>query len=161
MIYYNASDVAANKKYLTPEMKDYITTDGCRRDFILTHFGGPKDTKDMCHGCCDNCDLKIDQNDHSEVAEVSVDVKEMHSRRSKDSQRVIQAVLEDYFDMENTVVPEAMLLPGAVTGLSKQLARSLARNALQYCSRIKLATDFGDIQPHYQENIVLILQSMT
>ena len=85
----------------------------------------------------------------------------MHSRCSKDSHRVIQAVLEDYFDMENTVLPEAMLLCGAVTGLSKQLARPLARNALQYCSQSKLATDFGDIQPHHQENIVLILQSVT
>ena len=37
-LYYNASDIATNKKHLTKEVREYCQLKTCRRKFLIEYF---------------------------------------------------------------------------------------------------------------------------
>jgi len=41
--------------YCEQDVKDYCSTDGCRREFLFKPFGVTPETKTPKHDCCDNC----------------------------------------------------------------------------------------------------------
>ena len=56
VLYYNSYDISRGKKSLQNIMREYCTTQGCRRKAILCHFGSSLLSQhDKQHNCCDNC----------------------------------------------------------------------------------------------------------
>lgn len=57
MLYFNSYDISRGKKALQNVMRQYATTETCRREVILHHFGAllTRPDSDQRHICCDNC----------------------------------------------------------------------------------------------------------
>lgn len=78
IMYYNSYDISRGKKALQDVMRQYATTEACRREVILHHFGASvtQGESDQRHNCCDNCKhacqcencLKQDKANESEVS---------------------------------------------------------------------------------------------
>ena len=56
-LYFNSYDISQGKKALQPSMRQYCTTQSCRREVILRHFGVTltREESDHHHNCCDKC----------------------------------------------------------------------------------------------------------
>jgi len=55
VLYYNSYDTSKGKKALQPVMRKYATTQSCRREVILRHFGASQPVLTCGRSCCDNC----------------------------------------------------------------------------------------------------------
>lgn len=57
VLYYNSYDISKRKKALQEVMRKYATTQTCRRELILHHFGAllTRQESNQRHNCCDNC----------------------------------------------------------------------------------------------------------
>ena len=52
---YNSYDISKGKKPLQPVMRKYATTQSCRREGILCHFGASQLVLTCGRSCCNNC----------------------------------------------------------------------------------------------------------
>ena len=53
-MFYNAYDISKAKKALSPVMREYVKTDKCKREMIMSYFGfSPLPLKGELHECCD------------------------------------------------------------------------------------------------------------
>ena len=57
VLYFNSYDISRGKKPLQNVMREYCTTQSCRREVILRHFGSSLSRQECGnrHNCCDNC----------------------------------------------------------------------------------------------------------
>ena len=54
-IYYNAYDISTAKRSMAPSMREYVKSDKCKREMILSHFGyKPPKRVEADHTCCDH-----------------------------------------------------------------------------------------------------------
>ena len=51
-VYFDGNDLS--RKYMRPDMKDFVNTEDCRRRSLLSYFGVIPPGSGL--GCCDNCD---------------------------------------------------------------------------------------------------------
>lgn len=57
LLFYNGSDISANKPGMTSEMREFCTTVvTCLRDYLLEYLGSSKSQNDTLLSCCSNCD---------------------------------------------------------------------------------------------------------
>ena len=131
----------------------------CRRDFLLKYFGFHLDPMDVQHNCCDNCAI-LCKCSHCDCADTitSVDEDTCTPCLSHHTIAVKQSMLEEYFSHENAVLLSDASVPEAITGLSKQLVKEIARNTITYGNKLMLKRDFPFLQDTYLENIHQILQ---
>lgn len=54
-IYWNASQISANVKDMSPVMRDYCTSSDCRRSLLAKYFSYEYNNGTDAHDCCDNC----------------------------------------------------------------------------------------------------------
>ena len=55
VIYYNAYDISTAKRAMAPSMREYVKSDKCKREMILSHFGyKPPKRVEADHTCCDH-----------------------------------------------------------------------------------------------------------
>ena len=55
VLYYNSYDISKGKKAFQPVMWKYATTQSCRPEVILCHFGASHPVLTCGQSCCDNC----------------------------------------------------------------------------------------------------------
>ena len=63
-LYYNNSDIGANRVNLSDEMKNYCRDEGCLRSALLTYFGFPPVQQERC---CSTCHPELVQDQQEEV----------------------------------------------------------------------------------------------
>ena len=57
LMYYNGSDISANKPGMTYEMREFCTTvTTCLRDYLLKYLGSSKSQNNILTSCCSNCE---------------------------------------------------------------------------------------------------------
>ena len=130
----------------------------CRRCYIVNYFGFDFEEMPVLHDCCDNC-AKICDCSECLNKEISDDNNASIPLCSHEEISLAQIMLEQYFLSENDILRPEFSVPEAVSGLSKQLAKSIARNANAYTNKIALNAQFPFLQDNYVENIHKILKS--
>lgn len=172
-LHYNATDIAANVPHLQDAMRDYCKLSTCRRVFILHYYGfSNTDNSVIGHACCDNCASKCSCSQcMSQICEdvMNTMLQEIclpaahegtgESKVSKPQSDEIRKLLMYYFAQENSIISDTVL-PGAVTGLSDQLAKSISRNAHHYRDTCDLELDYPELSKHYLMNIVNIINAI-
>ena len=57
LMFYNGSDILANKPGMTNEMREFCTTvSTCLRDYLLKYLGSSKSQNNILNSCCSNCE---------------------------------------------------------------------------------------------------------
>ena len=59
VLYYNLHDISKGKKSLQPVMHKYATTQSCRREVILRHFGASRPVLTCGRSCCDKLQTSL------------------------------------------------------------------------------------------------------
>ncbi|CAC5407168.1 recQ [Mytilus coruscus] len=156
VLFYNNTDIAANKENLQSEIRDYVKNeDRCRREFLLEYFGFSAPTNRDKHICCDTCkklckcDLCLNASTGSEETPIKL------SRKKQD---IAKHILLQYFHTENCLI-DKYIFPHLHTGLSDSFAASLASKPA-YINYIKLSEDFPMLKNSYLLNISKILSQV-
>ncbi|VDI30438.1 Hypothetical predicted protein [Mytilus galloprovincialis] len=158
VLYYNNTDIAANKEALKSEMREYVKNeDRCRREFLLGYFGFNAPTNRDKHKCCDIC-KKSCSCDLCSNASCSSGSEEIPMKYSKKKQEVAKHMLMQYFHAENNLINE-YVFPHLHTGLSDSFAASLASKPA-YRNYVKLSEDFPMLKGSYLLNISNILSQV-
>jgi hypothetical protein len=146
-VFFNASDISANKQHMSEEMRTLCKLKTCRRDHILAYFGYKNESK--IERCCDNC-LQLTPPDLSARSELQSSETQIASHIKKD----VLNLLINYFNEENNSRDEPY--PDLTTGLSKGLATIISED-LANCNG-KIAERFQFLQAHFAETIESIIQ---
>ncbi len=164
-LFVNSSDVAANKKHMSDEMRQFVKLESCRRVYLNDYFGSAyTGVNDLSlHDCCDICRKNCDCSDCQLVVEADALVAELDTLDDTPSvpaacRQEAKSLLESYFYEENMCIGEGILLQG-VTGLSTQLADKIVKKMDKFVKLDILADTFPNIRDHYLKNIVLILET--
>ena len=57
LMFYNGSDILANKPEMTNEMREFCTTvSTCLRDYLLKYLGSSKSQNNILNSCCSHCE---------------------------------------------------------------------------------------------------------
>lgn len=148
-VYYNMSDIAANKVHLQEEMVKLLLVTTCRRKFLFEYFGCAyiNSTSDPIT-CCDICA----QLPTTTTAE-PVKVPSRLSKSDREKQVVVFDVLWQYFQSENDIVRNEVSVPEAITYLSRKLATELSFNYTRYESKSDIAKSYPRLKTEYVDNI--------
>ena len=77
VLYYNFYDISKGKKALQPVMRKYATTQSCRPEVILCHFGASQPVLKCGRSCYNNCKhacncLNCSNNSEDRLVQVSI-----------------------------------------------------------------------------------------
>ncbi|XP_070532787.1 probable ATP-dependent DNA helicase RecS [Ptychodera flava] len=181
ILHYNPSDIASNVQGMSAEMRNYCTTDGCRRVFLAKAFGQDIFTENRIHHeCCDNCKTSCVCKDCSPPVSPSCQVTSdfdfdgCHQQFGVDSEmkslpnenehhdihkvKILYGVLCQYFDAENSLSSNPS--PSVVTGLTPALAEKISLNYIKYSNRNNLLSDFTYLNISYVENIFKLISKV-
>lgn len=155
VLYYNNTDIASNLEHLQDEMRQYVKTTECRREFILKYFGFENDSADP-HKCCDNC-LSSCVCDICKESKI-IEKEEVHGEKFSSEKRIIaKDMLDQYFTAENDCVEQ--FLPQLHTGLSESLSDSISKSSV-YSNIDKISADFPSLKDDYVHNIAEIIKTV-
>ena len=71
-----------------------------------------------------------------------------------------EAMLLEYFQMENDILKSSVMVPEAVTGLSANFATSLVKSFHLHVDYRSLCSSFPGISESYMQNISAILENV-
>ena len=149
ILYYNNSDVASNMP-ISEAMRRYCRNEGCRREFLMDHFGHSSDNS-RPHSCCDNCKVKCDCGSClSQVSALPPD------KPTKGKREVSKPMLLHYFAGENACVKDCCL-PQCCTGLSESLAETLS--LYESLDPVTVKSEFPYLKDQYVKNICSIVKA--
>lgn len=157
-LYYNGSDLGQTGELaLHSDMREFITTNSCRRKVLASHFKFDVDVNDFdnVHDCCDNCKRNCDCDDCIEEkmkiltiplndSDMSVDIK-VNCINEETKQ-----ILKQYFDFEN--------LEGEhITGLTDSMLHVLYTVDIEKVSFEYVQSLYPNLTQEMLENIVTIM----
>ena len=153
-VYYNMSDIAANRVHLQEEMVKLLLITTCRRKYLFEYFGCAyiNSTTDPSI-CCDVC-----AETPSTTTATPVKVSHKMPKVDRDTQLVVFDVLMQYFQSENAVVGDDVSVPEAVTGLCRRLATELSFSHAKYKIESDIAKAYPRLKSEYVKNIFDLLQ---
>lgn len=122
IIYYNKTDLG--RSTVTNDMREFCTTDECRRQFLCKVFGSSISATGH-HSCCDicerNCSCMTCAISDSEICEGNP------SSHKIETENLIFSALTQYFNAVNHQISLSTLLdPVLLTGLTSKLATDIA-----------------------------------
>ncbi|XP_053398782.1 bifunctional 3'-5' exonuclease/ATP-dependent helicase WRN-like [Mercenaria mercenaria] len=137
-LYFNSSDLS--KTHLTKEMKEYCTTEGCRRELLLNHFNFKVRTDQDKHYCCDNCSrackCELCSTDYEET-----DTTNEVEPFPRDQISNLREMLTIYFKSENGIV-ESVGSAELRTGLSKSLIDNICKKVPTSLNQLETSYPF-------------------
>ena len=145
-LFFNNSDVAANKKHLTDEMRKYCRILSCRREYLCSHFGYEVDRNESPADdtCCDYCERiayeKEGSANSSEIEEdVCQDISDMHI--TSDVKCALRCALNDFVEQEAQLagVPHGHIEMG--------LPADIVNSVVAHCHKWYSHTDILNLYP--------------
>ena len=158
-LYYNASDLGqTGELVIHTDMKEFITTNSCRRKVLACHFKFEIDAHDFdnAHDCCDNCKSNCDcdecMEDKMKILTIPLDDNDMSGvvNEVNGINEDTKQILKQYFDFEN--------LEGEhITGLTDSLLNALCTIDIDKVTSEYVQSLYPNLTGDVLENIITIM----
>ena len=154
IVYYNLSDISANKVHVQDALVKLLLLTTCRRKYLCEYFGCVyiNSTADPKF-CCDNCAAESNS-----TVKASPSGLEVTRKVDKATQDVVYSVLLQYFQSENEVVSDEVAVPDAFTCLSRKLAKEISAKCRHYTNEDDIAAEYPMLKPEFVSNIASLIK---